>query len=298
MLRQAAAAYNRLGTKAAAAEALGIPRTTLSGWLKREVPTEEALPPKGRRLTTLLNGTALVGGDAHYWPGPASTAHRAFIFFIKELAPIIVIANGDMLDAACISRHPPIGWNCLPSVKDELEVCQERMGEIALAAGKAEKYWPLGNHDARFETRLAMVAPEFKDVHGISLNDHFPEWQGCWSVHINEIGGVVVKHRFKGGAHAPFLNTLYAGRSTITGHLHSLKVYPISDFNGVRFGVDAGCLADPYHDAFQDYNEDAPRSHRSGFIVLTFASGRLLWPEPVHVLEDGLVEFRGQVYHV
>jgi hypothetical protein len=34
--------------------------------------------------------------------------------------------------------------------------------------------------------------------------------------------------------------------------------------------------------------------------VLTFSNGELLWPELVHVRdeEDGIVEFRGKVYHV
>ena len=33
-------------------------------------------------------------------------------------------------------------------------------------------------------------------------------------------------------------------------------------------------------------------------IPLTFKDGRLLWPEVVHVIEDGAVEFRGQIIKV
>ncbi len=32
--------------------------------------------------------------------------------------------------------------------------------------------------------------------------------------------------------------------------------------------------------------------------MLTFRDGRLMWPELVHVLEEGKVEFRGKVYDV
>jgi len=73
---------------------------------------------------------------------------------------------------------------------------------------------------------------------------------------------------------------------------------PITDYNGTRFGVDAGCLADTEGPQFIDYLEDNPTLWRSGFIVLTFRSGRLMWPEPVYVVEDGKVGFRGEIIEV
>lgn len=285
------------GNLTAAARARGLPRTTFLNHL--EIAKRTSLAPKGRKvLPEFTDGIIIVGGDAHYWPGPASTAHRAFCHFIKKLKPRVVVMNGDALDACSISRHPPIGWNHIPSVKQELEVCQERLGEIERASGKALRFWTLGNHDARFETRLAQVAPEFKDVHGISLQDHFPNWTGCWSLFIGGVGGVVIKHRGRGGAHAPFSNTVNSGCSIVTGHLHSAKVSPFTDYNGTRYGVDTGCLADPYAAAFQDYLEDSFRNWRSGFCVLTFKNGRLLYPELVSVFEDGVVEFRGELVEV
>jgi hypothetical protein len=271
----------------------GIPKSTIHD---RKKAAEVRGRVKGREEVELENGVVLVASDMHYWPGEASVGHRAFVKFCKELRPNIVVLNGDVLDGCAISRHPPIGWNRIPSVKEELEVCQVRLGEIDKAASKAAKFWPLGNHDARFETRLAQVAPEFKDVHGISLSDHFPEWKGCWSLHINS--NTVVKHRYKGGLHAPYNNTVSAGMSIITGHLHSQKVTPHTDYNGTRYGVDTGCLADPYADAFQDYLEDGPRNWRSGFCVLTFHNGILLPPELVTVMDDKTVYFRGALHEV
>jgi hypothetical protein len=199
-------------------------------------------------------------------------------------------------DFANISRFPPIGWENRPSVKQELEACQDRLEEIEKAAIGAEFVWTLGNHDGRFETRLASIAPEFAKVHGVHLKDHFPRWSPAWACWIND--EVVVKHRFKNGIHAAHNNTKDAGKTMITGHLHSLKVTPWSDYNGTRFGCDCGTLADPYGPQFSDYLETNPTNWRSGFIVLTFKGGRLLWPEIVHVLEEGLVEFRGQIINV
>ena len=110
------------------------------------------------------------------------------------------------------------------------------------------------------------AAPEFAKVAGIHLRDHFPDWESGWSCWINN--DVVIKHRFKGGIHAPHNHTLWAGRTIVTGHLHSAKVMPISDYNGTRWGVDGGCLADTGAKAFLDYTEDSPKNWRSGFVSL------------------------------
>jgi hypothetical protein len=84
----------------------------------------------------------------------------------------------------------------------------------------------------------------------------------------------------------------------VTGHLHSSKVTPLSDYNGTRYGVDTGCLANPSHPAFTDYTEDAPLDWRSGFAVLTFRDGKLMLPELVQLWDEDSVQFRGKVYKV
>lgn len=291
----AVAAYKQTGSKAAAARLLGISPSTLKDRLTASERPNLAI--KGRKELAVDTGTVIVFSDAHYWPGEPSVAHRALVKFCNDLSPVAVVCNGDAIDGSAISRHPPIGWESCPTVKEELEVCQERLGEISLAAkDAATKIWLLGNHDARFETRLAQVAPEFRDIHGIHLHDHFLGWACGWSLFIND--NVVIKHRFKGGTHAPFNNTVAAGRSIVTGHLHSAKVTPFCDYNGVRYGVDTGCLADTYHDAFQGYLEDNPRDWRAGFCVLTFQDGKLLMPELCLVWDRETVQFRGELIKV
>jgi hypothetical protein len=293
----AVAAYQQTGSKAAAARLLGIPVTTLKDRLSAsERPLGGASSVKGRKSLDMENGSVIVFSDAHYWPGEPSTAHRALVEFCKRINPVAVVCNGDAIDGSAISRHPPIGWESCPSVKEELEICQERLGEIVDASTGAEHVWLLGNHDARFETRLAQVAPEFKDIHGIHLKDHFPDWDCGWSLFIN--GDVVIKHRFKGGAHAPYNNTITSGLSMITGHLHSAKVTPFTDYRGTRYGVDTGCLADTYHPAFQGYCEDNSRDWRAAFCVLTFVDGTLLMPELVLVFDKDRVQFRGELISV
>jgi hypothetical protein len=245
-----------------------------------------------RHLLRIKHGVVIVGSDPHYWPGEPSPAHRALLKFIRKMKPAAVVMNGDVFDGSSISRYPPIGWETQPLVHDELEACKLRMGEVEKAAKGAKLIWPLGNHDARFETRLATIAPQYRGVTGVHLRDHFPKWMPCWSCFIND--DVVVKHRWKGGDHAAYNNTVKSGRTIITGHLHTGQVTAFTDYNGTRWGVDLGTLADPNGKQFVDYTEDNPLNWRSGFGVLTFRNGRLMWPEFVHVTGPDTVQFRGE----
>lgn len=241
------------------------------------------------------SGVVIIGSDAHYWPGDATTAHRGFVKLIKDLSPKLVVLNGDVVDGASISRHARSGWDKPPTLREELNAVEERISEIEGAAKRARRIWTIGNHDARFEARLANEAPQFQDVSGFSLREQFPRWEMAMSLWVNK--DVVIKHRFKGGIHATHNNTLWAGKTVVTGHLHSLKVTPFDDYNGTRWGVDTGTLNEP-HGPHTDYVEDNPLNHRSGFVVLTFHKGRLLWPEIVAVAESGLIQFRGQLIKV
>jgi hypothetical protein len=241
----------------------------------------------------LRDGIAIIGSDAHYWPDIISPAHLAMVKLCKELKPKLVCLNGDVVDGAAISRHPPLGWENKPKVNEELETCLERTGEIESASKGATLLWNVGNHDARFDARLAQQNSEFEKVKGFTLREHFPKWKFAMSSWVND--DVVIKHRYKGGIHATHNNALGAGKTIVTGHLHSLKVTPLSDYNGNRFGVDTGTLADIYGPQFA-YMEDNPANWRSGFAVLTFHRGKLLWPEVCHVRSENEVEFRGKIF--
>jgi hypothetical protein len=255
---------------------------------------------KARHQLGVVDGVVIVFSDAHFWPGIRTTALKGLLWAIKEFKPVAVVCNGDAFDGASISRHARISWQKTPSVKEELMACTEALKEIEDAAKEAyypvQLVWPLGNHDTRLESRLSLVAPEFEGVAGFTLKDHFPAWHPCWSCWIGE--SVVIKHRFKGGVHATHNNTQASGMSTITGHLHSLKVTPYDDYRGTRWGVDTGCLADTNGPQFVDYLEDSPVNWRSGFAVLTIKNGEMLWPELVRKHSENFIDFRGQLIDV
>lgn len=253
------------------------------------------VPKQGfRALKDDVRGTVIIGSDGHFWPGERSVAFAAMVELVKDLKPQMVIANGDNFDGARISRHLPGGWANLPDVADELDAVRERLGELESAAPtNCPLIWCAGNHDSRFGARLAQGAPEYIRVKGFDIADHFPAWQFCWSIWLNN--HTVVKHRHHQSLHAGYQNTLKSGKSTVTGHLHRLQATMWADYNGLRWGIECGTLSDfgPENDKFA-YAEDNPLNWSQGFVVLTFDhNGMLLEPEFCRVL-NGTAYFRGQ----
>lgn len=239
-------------------------------------------------------GCMIVFSDAHYWPGHITVAHRALVEAVKKLQPQIIVANGDVLDGARIGRHARIGWETAPSVKQELEAVEERLLEIQMAAKKGTKfYWTWGNHCLRFNTFLSSNAEAFEGVPGMSLEDRFPEWDFATTLDVN--GQLIVKHRYHNGIHAGYNNTLKAGRSICTGHLHRLLVTPWGDYNGRRWGIDTGTISEPDGPQF-GYMEGNPAPWCSGFAVISWHEGQMLPPELVEVIDDR-AWFRGQMLY-
>lgn len=254
-----------------------------------------AVPRNGcRAINENVSGTVIVASDLHAWPGDRSVAFAALVELIKELKPVLVIANGDSIDMASISRHPPIGWQSIPTVLEELDAAKELHAELESAAPAGTPLvWLYGNHCMRFNTRLASEAPEFKGVFGTSLEDHFPAWDFAMSMHLNS--HTVVMHSWHNGVHSAYNNAVKSGVSTVTGHTHRLQAVQWSDYTGLRWGIECGTLSEfgPDQPKFH-YTLDRPVNWSQGFAVLNFAqNGMLLEPEFCRVL-NGTAYFRGQ----
>lgn len=308
-------AWHRLGSPQAVADHFGVD-------LRAVYRRRERLAAKGIRLETrsdgasnewgidrgwtfpreqhlaVADGCVVISSDHHYWPGEPTVAHKALIEVIGRVKPKAKIVNGDVFDGVSICRHPPFGWSERPTVKEELSACSDRLGEIEAACDvsktKCELVWNIGNHDIRFERALAMQAKDFEGLQYFRLCDHFPRWDMRWSTLINPDSNspVMVKHRWAGGVHAAYNNTMKGGLSIATGHTHLLECKPFGDYRGRRWGIQTGTLADPHGPQFE-YTENQPPNTCSGFVVLTFRDGALLPPELCEVI-DGRAIFRGE----
>lgn len=240
---------------------------------------------------TIRDGIVIVGSDAHYWPDQEpSTAHKALVWFAKELKPTAIVLNGDIFDFAAISRHHRIGWSTAPTPLEEINAACDRVSEIEDAASGAKLYRTPGNHCLRLEGFISNRVPELKGLPGSRLDYYLPKWSAAWAIHFNN--SIWITHRLNGGVNAPLQNTIKIGHSVCTGHLHCQDVRPYTDLNGTRWGVDCGQLADPDWPQFE-YVEGSVPNWRSGFAVFTFKDYQLLPPELVTVTGPGKVYFRG-----
>ena len=298
-------AWKRLQSSDKVAVELGIDRRTAQRRKKRlqdqyysistsGVPTAPQFYRRehnARTDCTLENGVIVVGSDVHKWPGPNTVAQQAFINVIEELRPQLIVLNGDVFDGAGVSRWPKSSFgHKIPSVKEELDAVHKYLTEIEHVAKGAKRWWTIGNHDMRFESKLANLVPEFEGVPGFSLQEQFPLWPMSMSMMVND--NIMIKHRFRNGLHATYNNTLVSGKNIVTGHLHRLQATVFTDYDGSRWGIDTGTLGDTDGPQMA-YGEDNPANHCSGFAVLTIVDGKLIHPEFCAVQSDRAF-FRGR----
>lgn len=243
------------------------------------------------------DGVAVAFSDRHWWPGDGITpAEAALLALLHNLNPDLVVANGDVLDGARASKHPPLGWERKPGIADELAAVQVGMRRIADHCKRARKVRTVGNHDRRFDYHLSRVGPDYRGIVGTRLSDHLSDWEEAWALHVNHgiAGGhTVIKHKHGNGVTAARTNAIKAGVSMVTGHTHRLDAHPIETYGGRHWGVQCGTLSDP-RGPHTEYGEDAPDAGRAGFVVLTWRDWLLLPPELAEVDDAGVCWFRGQ----
>jgi hypothetical protein len=271
---------------------LGIKLDTFAVPHPTQVKKIHQTPGHVRRGMEIEKGRVIVFSDAHFWPDETTTAFKALLEMIKEFKPTAIVCNGDALDGANLSRFPRQDWAKIPSVKEELDACQYFLGEIESVAKGAKLFWPIGNHDQRLEMSIIANLPSFEGVRGTSLKDYFPMWNPCWSFWVNE--DTCIKHRWKGGWTGGRNNAVNSGVNMITGHTHVLSAIPFNDYNGTRWGVQTGTLADPHGQQFS-YTEDTPKDWNSGFVMLSFERSKLLQPEIIRVCGEDKIDFRGKI---
>ena len=237
-------------------------------------------------------GSAVVFSDAHFWPKTTSPAYFGLLEVLHQVKPQIVLDNGDSFDGATISRHAPISFDHLPSLADEYKCCLEHMDGIIDASGKqASFYRNVGNHDLRFEGKMASKVPEMIGMPATTIGELFPKWKHNYSIVFND--ELIAMHKWHCGIHAAWNNVLKAGKSIMTSHTHRLKVLPHTDYGGRKYSIETGCLADPEGPQFS-YCLDTAKDWQPGFVVIEFDENGI-HPEVAELI-GGRVRFRGKYY--
>jgi hypothetical protein len=309
LCREAWEAVAAAGTLADAARAMGVSRQTLEhryhegrrrfGWddvlrsaFAATAYDPEAPPQSALAVTMdLVDATVVAFSDAHWTTleQPRALAHEALLRAIPDIKPTMLLSMGDLLDFGEPSRHPPLMWQPRIKVKDELAACRRHLADMRERAPNAVTHWVRGNHDDRFDKWLAAQAGSFEGVDGFSLADHFSDWPMSWRLNLP---GLMAVHRYHGGMHAAWNNTVKSGISVLSGDTHSLEVKPYRDETGRRYGVQTGMLGDPVWPCFS-YTLGITRLWSPGFAVLTWRGGKLMPPELCEVV-DGVAWFRGE----
>lgn len=296
-------AVSRVGYRGAARE-LGISRSTVRDKARKlginppQIIQKPQWAYNRRKTVEFKSGVVIVYSDAHYWPGePVTPAFEALVKLCRELKPYAIVANGDLIDGAKISRFSPNGWARLPSMKAELDEMQERQAEVRDASPLSLRFRTVGNHDLRLDRFFVSNAEQFEGLPGTRLSDFLPDWQESWSVRVND---TIVKHRLRGGKYAVANNVTEAGVSMVTGHLHSLKSWQVRGYRDTPiWGVETGTLALHPQELPEEgggpfeYTEDAPTHWACGFAILTYFHGTLMPPEFCQVIQ-GKAWFRGK----
>ena len=240
-----------------------------------------------RRTLDIKNGYVIIFSDPHFYPDHSFVAQDALVKVIQELKPKAVLCGGDALDGTQIGRHDPTrGWHQPVTLREQLECMCESMTAIRDAAKGAITMMTLGNHDARLSRYMAMNAPATEGLPGTKLEDYIPSWPLSWTVQLN--GNTILRHRHLGGM--LHLQAQKAGCHFVHGHLHKLGCMVTPQYDGFKYSIDAGSLADPKSDAF-DYAEDGV-PFVQGFAVLKYENYKLLWPEFCYI-QNGTAYFRG-----
>jgi predicted phosphodiesterase len=278
----------------AAARQLGIHSKTMFHRVKLariEFPNGiEAEVPKRWTYPRVKNIEApntkwIIGSDLHIWDAQPTLIFQAFQKLAKQLKVDGIILNGDVIDGARISSHRLPRQTQAPKINVEIESAKKLLKSLPKCK---HMLWTLGNHDIRIDNYVASNANELSD-YIISLQEHFPNWDFSYAFDIN---GTEIRHRFRGGIHSAWNNTLHSGINIITGHTHQLQVTAVRDRNGSRYGVETGMMADPFGPQFE-YTEGAPSRSQQGFVVISFDEDGYMFPPEICEMVRGRPVFRG-----
>lgn len=103
----------------------------------------------------ITDGTIVIASDIHI-PFQDKAAVKAFLSYVKERQPEVIVLNGDVLDMFMLSRFTKgEGRNPL----EEIKMCQALLGTLRSTCPNSEIFYVIGNHEC-FDKRTEVLTPD------------------------------------------------------------------------------------------------------------------------------------------
>lgn len=254
---------------------------------------------------------AVILSDIHF-PFEAPDALNLARAITEDVAPDIIILNGDIMDFFGISQYPVPPSRRVGFAK-ELEGSRERLHQL-LAWGSTQWIYIEGNHEYRLRRYLYRRAQELADLEALSI-PHLLALPGSviYLSHVEEpqrrddfaspqvrLGKLFVLH---GDTVKTSGNTINVARTVfqrllkpvLIGHWHRVQSYTQTDYEGSTSGAwVTGCLCRPRP------HYDVGRIWGQGIAVVTVENGFFEVELIPFVANDHHLQaiFRGKRYQV
>lgn len=206
--------------------------------------------------------------DLHF-PWAHDRALRWVIDKVEKFRPRFVVQLGDLYDQYCFSRYPrnPNVMTPENELKRGLQKARKMWQALVRASPESERFQLLGNHDVRFQKRLAERMPELQgilklDVYGFPGVKSLSSDREDVELRLKQ-QNVICLHGWmtQPGSHLDFF-----GKSVVFGHLHKPHLIHRLQRHGapVLFELNCGHLADPRAPVFE-YGGTVRRKWELGF---------------------------------
>lgn len=232
---------------------------------------------------SLQDGLIAIASDFHF-PFQDDKAISAFISWCRIKQPQVIVLNGDVLDFYRLSRF--VKGTRGRGIIEELKLANNFLTELRETCPHSKIYYPIGNHETRYEKYACQYSPEI-----IDMTMDIYEKMGCDELDIIGCSQVVFNEQFlcKHGTYVAQKSGMTAIKEMersytngASGHVHRLAKY-ITRRNGRKYiWLETGCMCtmNPEYILEPDWQQ--------GFCSVEFRDNGL-YKAKCHEIEDGVI---------
>lgn len=245
----------------------------------------------------------LVYGDVHY-PYQDDKALNILYRYMKEYQPNIIVINGDVADFYAISDFDknPDHFD----LATEIEMVKKHFETVRRLNPKSKIYYIGDNHCTGRLQKYVYKNPELAGLDVLKLENLFEfdrfkiEYIGAdieyWKNESGylKLGDVVIMHgdaKINGASTSKYAgysakNTMMTiQNSVIMNHVHRLAIVSHNQYNGLMYGIEAGCLC----------NKVSTANWQQGFVTFELYKNKMINPQ-LYFITEGIMYHNGKIY--